>query len=86
MGVGNLPRTGGIHLWRYLTKDLLRCEVFSHAAEVFDLLDYAESCEVFPRRLSQPSVYSSREPVRRSLFRLLEHCVHIAATFEPPAT
>jgi hypothetical protein len=47
-----------------------------------DLLNCAESCEVLHRRLSQPSVYSSREPVRRSLHKVLGKCEHIASTFE----
>jgi hypothetical protein len=57
----------------------------SHATEVFDLLGCAESCEVFQGRLSKLAVCSSRQPVSRSLFRLLGDCAHIAATFVGPS-
>jgi hypothetical protein len=56
-----------------------------NAAEVFDLLGCAESCEVLQGRLSKVAVRSSRQSVSRSLFRLLGDCAHIAATFVGPS-
>lgn len=50
-----------------------------HATQMFDLLDCAESRQVFQRRLPKHAVYTSQQQVRWSLPGLLGNYEHTAA-------